>query len=483
MNAAQHLRGDPDKPREECGVCGVFGHPEAANFAYLMLYALQHRGQEAAGIVSSDAGIIHAHKGEGHVADVFDKDTLEDLPGTIAIGHVRYSTTGASHARNAAPFLGKGPDGGWVAVAHNGNMVNATPLRAGLEARGVAFESTTDSEGMMHAIRLADGPTFADRVVAGLAPCQGAYSLAIMSESALVAARDPNGFRPLCLGKIRDGAYAIASESCAFDLIGAEYVRDIEPGEVLVIDASGLRSLRPFTAPRQSMCIFEFIYFSRPDSMVFGTSVQAVRKELGRQLAWEAPAPADVIVPVPDSGTVAALGFAEFSRIPFEQGLVRNHYVGRTFIEPSQQIRDFGVKVKLNPVRSAIAGKRVVLVDDSLVRGTTARKIVKMVREAGAKEIHLRISSPPHRHPCYYGIDFPTRGELMANTHSKEEIRRYIGADSLEYISLEGLLKAVRNVNAGFCLACFDGRYPVAVEGEIAKNSLEIGPAASGAGG
>jgi amidophosphoribosyltransferase len=471
-----------DKPREECGVCGVWGHAEAANLTYLGLYALQHRGQEAAGIAASHEGRVRLHKAEGLVADIFGKNVLESLPGNAAVGHVRYSTTGASHVRNAAPFVGHRDDGGWVAVAHNGNLVNTAEIRAGLSARGVTFDSSTDSEAIMHAIRLADGPAFGDRVIAGLTGMRGAFSLVILGPEALVAARDPNGFRPLCLGKIAEGSYVVASESCAFDLVGAAYVRDVEPGEVLVIDRSGLRSLRPFTSPRASMCVFELIYFSRPDSRVFGTPVHSVRKEMGRQLAWEAPAPGDVVVPVPDSSNVAALGYAEVAKIPFELGLIRNHYVGRTFIEPAQTIRDFGTKIKLNPVKAAVEDKRVVLVDDSIVRGTTLRKITKMLREAGAKEIHVRISSPPHRHACYYGIDFPTRRELIAHEQSREEIRRYLGVESLEYISIEGLLKAVRSTNAEFCLACFDGRYPVPVPAGQAKHALET-PAAARRGG
>ncbi len=463
-----------DRPKEECGVCGVFGNSEASNLVYLGLYALQHRGQEAAGIVASDAGQVSSHKAQGLVADVFKKDILESLPGSLAIGHVRYSTTGASSLCNAQPFTGRRAEGGWIAVGHNGNLVNASALRSSLEGQGVSFESSSDSEIIMHLIRISNAPTLADQVVEGLKPLKGAFSLVAMSEKALVAARDPYGFRPLCLGRLKGNGYAVASESCAFDLIDAEYLRDIEPGEVLVIDSSGLRSLRPLKSERTAMCIFEFIYFSRPDSIIFNMPVQVVRKELGRQLAWEAPAPGEVVVPVPDSGNVAALGYAEFSRIPYELGLTRNHYVGRTFIEPTQPIRDFGTKVKLNPVKSAIAGKRVVLVDDSIVRGTTLKKITKMLRESGAKEIHVRISSPPHRSACYYGIDFPTRDELIAATHTKEEVRRYLKVDSLEYISLEGLLKAVHNVNAGFCLACFDGRYPVSFDQTPTKDALEM---------
>ena len=455
----------------------MFGHPESAKLAYLMLYALQHRGQEAAGVVSTDGSRLHVHKAMGLVADVFSQQDLESLPGNAAIGHVRYSTTGASAERNCQPFV-SGPAGGCaLALAHNGNLVNTPELRAALEERGVEFESTSDSECIMHQIRLSKAPTFREKVVEGLRPAKGAYSLVIMNEEAMVAARDPRGFRPLCLGRFKEGGYAVASESCAFDLIEAEYIRDIEPGEVLFVDRHGLSSVRPFETVPSSMCIFEFIYFSRPDSTIFNAPVHVVRKELGRQLAWEAPAPADIVVPVPDSATVAALGYAEVSRIPYELGLIRNHYVGRTFIEPSQQIRDFGTRIKLNPVVHAIRGKRVVLVDDSIVRGTTLRKISKIIREAGAKEIHVRVSSPPHRHPCYYGIDFPTHRELIASTSSREEVRRFLGVESLEYISLEGLLKAVRNVTAGFCLACFDGRYPVKFDSTPAKHALEQPPA------
>jgi len=468
-----------DKPKEACGVIGVFGHPEAAKFAYLGLYALQHRGQESAGVAASDGHEVRLHKEMGLVADIFSQEVLAKLPGNLAIGHVRYSTTGSSELKNAHPFLGFSSDGSPVAVAHNGNLVNATELFSWLETQGVTCETSSDSEGIMHAIRISRAPSFAERVEEGLKRAKGAYSLVIMDNSSLVAARDPHGFRPLCLGKLKKGGYAIASESCAFDLIEAEYVRDIAPGEVLVISEQGLDSRHPFPAVRHAMCIFEFIYFSRPDSQIFGASVHTVRKELGRQLAWEAPAPGDSVVPVPDSANVASLGYAEVSRLPFEQGLIRNHYVGRTFIEPSQQIRDFGTKIKLNPVRSAIHEKRIVLVDDSIVRGTTLRKITKMLRETKAKEIHVRVSSPPHRWPCFYGIDFPTRGELVASNHSKEEVKRHLGVDSLEYISLEGLLKAVRLVGAVFCLACFDGQYPVPPPPENMKLSLE-GPRRGG---
>jgi amidophosphoribosyltransferase len=480
MRGGERLTGswaDADRPREECGVCGVYGHPEAAKLAYLMLYALQHRGQEAAGVVSSDGSVLHVHKGMGLVSDVFSQRELEGLRGTSAIGHVRYSTTGASAERNCQPFVRPAGTGCALALAHNGNLVNTPELRSALEAAGVEFESTSDSECILHQIRLSTAASFRERVVEGLRPAKGAYSLVIMSEDSMVAARDPRGFRPLCLGRLKDNAYAVASESCAFDLIEAEYIRDIEPGEVLFVDRQGLASVRPFEPVPSSMCIFEFIYFSRPDSTVFSAPVHVIRKELGRQLAWEAPAPADIVVPVPDSATVAALGYSEVSRIPYELGLIRNHYVGRTFIEPSQQIRDFGTRIKLNPVVHAIRGKRVVLVDDSIVRGTTLRKISKIIREAGAKEIHVRISSPPHRHPCFYGIDFPTHGELIASTSSREEVRRFLGVESLEYISLEGLLKAVRNVSAGFCLACFDGRYPVNFAAAPVKHALEKPPA------
>jgi amidophosphoribosyltransferase len=417
---------------------------------------------------------MRIHKRQGLVADVFGRDVLASLPGTQALGHVRYSTTGGSHLRNAQPFAGQRADGGWVAVGHNGNLVNTPELSASLKERGVELGSTSDSECIMHLIRLSTEPSFSGQVLDGLATLKGSYSLLVMNADALAAARDPNGFRPLCMGRLPEGGFAIASESCAFDLIGADYIRDVEPGEVVVMDGKGVRSLRLGGPPaRLSQCIFEFIYFSRPDSLIFGAPVQVIRKELGRQLAWEAPAPGDVVVPVPDSAVVAALGYAEVSRIPYELGLIRNHYVGRTFIEPTQQIRDFGTKVKLNPVKAAVAGKRIVLVDDSIVRGTTLKKITKILRQAGAKEIHVRISSPPHRSPCFYGIDFPTKKELVASSHTREEVRRFLGVESLEYISIEGLLKAVRNVSGGFCLACFDGRYPVAFDAAPQKDALE----------
>jgi amidophosphoribosyltransferase len=462
-----------DKPGEECGIFGVYNHPEASNLAYLGLYALQHRGQEAAGIVSSDRGTMHLHKRQGLVGDIFGRDVLSGLPGSIALGHVRYSTTGGSHLRNAQPFAGERPNGGWVAVGHNGNLVNTPELSTELASRGVVPTSSSDSECIMHLIRLSKAAEFGEQVREGLTPLKGSFSLLIMNEDSMVAARDPNGFRPLCLGRLKGDGYAVASESCAFDLIEADYIRDVEPGEMIILKKKGMRSVRYAPQARLSQCIFEFIYFARPDSLIFGAPVHVVRKELGRQLAWESPAPGDIVVPVPDSAVVAALGYAEASRIPYELGLIRNHYVGRTFIEPTQQIRDFGTRVKLNPVKAAIAGKRIVLVDDSIVRGTTLKKITKILRQAGAKEIHVRISSPPHQSPCFYGIDFPTKKELVAFGHTRDEVRRFLGVESLEYISIEGLLKAVRNVNGGFCLACFDGRYPVAFEAEPVKDSLE----------
>ena len=464
---------EADRLKEYCGVIGIFGHPEAAKLTYLGLYALQHRGQESAGIAASDGKEVRVHKAMGLVSDIFRVDILDALKGSLAIGHVRYSTTGSSEVKNAQPFLGATAEGSWIGVAHNGNLINTPELFKWLDDQGVKYGSTTDSEGIMHAIRISKAASFADRVVDGISHAKGAYCLVIMDEKRLVAARDPNGFRPLSLGKFKKGGYVVASESCAFDLIDAEFIRDIEPGEVLIIESGGMTSLRPFPQVRHSMCIFEFIYFSRPDSFIFGAPVHTVRKELGRQLAWEAPAPGDAVVPVPDSANVASLGYAEVSRIPYDQGLIRNHYVGRTFIEPAQQIRDFGTKIKLNPVRSSIKGKRIVLVDDSIVRGTTLRKITKMLRETGAKEIHVRISSPPHRWPCYYGIDFPTRKELVASDHTRDEVRRHLGVDSLEYISLEGLMKSVRSVGADFCMACFDGRYPLPVSKDHSKESLE----------
>jgi len=452
-----------DKFHEECGVFGIYGHPDAANLTYLGLYALQHRGQESAGIVASDGKVLSCVKEMGLVADIFTEDRIKKLPGYAAIGHNRYSTTGDSISINIQPILVNFALGG-LAVAHNGNLVNAGLLKAELEAYGSIFQSTMDSEVVIHLIAQSRMATLHERIVDALQHLQGSYSLLLLSEDELVGVRDPRGFRPLVLGQVGD-AYVLASETCALDLIEATYVREIEPGEMIVINRKGITSSFPFKTANPSHCIFEFIYFARPDSMVFGQNVYTVRKEFGRQLARETGVSADVVIPVPDSGVPAALGYAEEAGIPFGLGLIRNHYVGRTFIEPRQSIRHFGVKIKLNPVKDVLKGKRVVVVDDSIVRGTTSKKIIKMIRNAGATEIHMRISSPPTTHPCYYGIDTPTRQELIASSHSIEEIRKYITADSLGYITLDGIRKVVdRPMN--YCAACFCGEYPVPFPGE-----------------
>ena len=452
-----------DKFRDECGVVGIYGHPEAANLAYLALYALQHRGQESAGIAASDGSSLHLEKAMGLVADVFSEAKLRRLRGAIAIGHVRYSTTGTSQVKNAQPLLA-GYKRGQLALAHNGNLTNAEKTRHDLEAQGSIFNSTTDSEVIVHLIARSREPNLLEASVDALSQVRGAYSLVIMNDTELLGIRDPYGFRPLSLGKLGE-AWVLASESCAFDLIEADFVRDIEPGEFIRINESGVHSFSPFPPATKSQCIFEYVYFARPDSFLFGRSVAGIRKELGRQLAREYPVEADVVIPVPDSGVPAALGFAEEAHMPFEHGLIRNHYVGRTFIEPKQAIRHFGVKIKLNAIREMLEGKRVVVVDDSIVRGTTSRKIVSMIRGAGAAEVHVRISSPPTIAPCYYGIDTPTRKELIASTHGAEEIRRYLHADSLGYLSLKGLHQAAEKETqggGGFCNACFTGSYPVA---------------------
>ena len=448
------------RPEEECGIFGIFNHPEAANLTYLGLYALQHRGQESCGIVSSDGSHLYSHKSMGHVADVFgNQEVFKYLPGGAAIGHVRYSTTGESAIKNVQPIMVNYSRGS-IAVAHNGNIVNAQLIKDELEAWGSIFQTTMDTEIIVHLLAASKSNSLVERIVEALQRVQGAYCLLFLTETRMVAARDPNGFRPLCLGK-QGGSYVVASETCALDLIEAEFIREIEPGEIVVIDKDGLQSYFPLKKVQPSPCVFEFVYFARPDSYVFGKNVYMVRKELGRQLAREYQVDADIVIPVPDSGVPAALGYAEESKLLFELGLIRNHYVGRTFIEPQQSIRHFGVKIKLNPVREALSGKRVVVIDDSIVRGTTSRKIVKMVRNAGAKEVHVRISSPPTSYPCYYGIDTPNRKELISSSHTIEEIRRYITADSLGYLSEEGLMTAVGSENTNFCRACFSGGYPV----------------------
>jgi amidophosphoribosyltransferase len=454
-----HSSLSSDKFHDECGVFGIYGHNESANLTYLGLHALQHRGQEGAGICSSDGRQLYIEKSMGLVADIFSEKRLKRLPGAIAIGHNRYSTAGSSSLKNVQPIMVNFSLGS-LAIAHNGNLVNALELKNQLESKGAIFQSTSDSEVIIHLIASSRGSLY-ERLTDAMKAVSGAFSILIMTENELIAIRDTYGFRPLSIGRY-DGAYVVASETCAFDLIGAKYVRDVEPGEMVIINENGINSVKPLPPSKKAFCIFEFIYFSRPDSNIFGNiNVDAIRKELGRQLAREHGVDADIVIPVPDSGVPAALGYAVESGIPFDFGLIRNHYVGRTFIEPRQSIRHFGVKIKLNPIRKLLEGKRVLVIDDSIVRGTTSKKIVKMIKEGGgAKEVHLRISSPPAMGPCFYGIDTPTRKELIASTHSIDEIRKYITADSLSYLSMEGLLKVVPD-SEKYCTACFDDKYPL----------------------
>jgi amidophosphoribosyltransferase len=450
-----------DKFKDECGVFGIFGHPEAANMTYLGLYALQHRGQESAGIAASDGEQVRISREMGYVADIFDGETLAKLPGPLAIGHVRYSTAGESKLLNAQPILIDCAHG-QIALCHNGNIVNARELRDELVQQGSIFQSNSDTEVILHLYARSKARSIDDAIVESVVQVQGAFSLVMLTRDRLIAVRDPHGFRPLALGRLGD-AYVVCSETCAMDLIGATYERDVAPGEVLIVSADGIRSIKPFLPAPLAHCIFEHVYFARPDSYVFGRSVNEVRTELGRVLAREKPVDADVVVPVPDSGVCAAMGFAEQSGVPLRMGLIRNHYVGRTFIQPQASIRHFGVKVKLNPVRSVLNGKRVILVDDSLVRGTTSQKIVRMVRAAGAKEVHVRISCPPTISPCFYGVDTPRKTELIAATHSLEEIREFLEADSVEYLSLDGMLSTVGNDRQSYCTSCYTGNYPVPI--------------------
>lgn len=456
--------------KEECGVFGIFGNKEAANLAYLGLHSLQHRGQESAGIVTSNGRRLYGKRSMGLVADVFDEESLRKLPGTSAIGHVRYSTSGSSSASNIQP-IAITRAGSEMAVAHNGNLTNALTLRNKLEKDGAIFQSTTDTEVVVHLMARSKEPEMPQKIIYALSLCKGAYSIVFLDSKQLVAARDPHGFRPLVLGKIGN-SYVVASETCAFGLINATYVRDIEPGEIVVINESGIKSIKPFAAEHPAACVFEYIYFSRPDSGMNGRSVYLVRKALGKRLAVEHPADADIVIPVPDSGVPAAMGYAEETGIPYETGFLRSHYVGRTFIEPEQSIRNFGVKLKLSAVEQVIKNKKVVVVDDSIVRGTTSRKIIKMVRDAGAKEIHMRVCSPPMKFSCYYGIDTPNKDELIANSLDVEGIKNYITADSLGYLSKEGIDIAVQSLpreegctkKEGYCYACFTGNYKVEVE-------------------
>lgn len=444
-----------------CGIVGILGHPEAANLAYLCLYAQQHRGQESCGIITSDGTVLHQHKSMSLVADAFSPRVFDTLTGSHAIGHVRYSTAGTSSIENAQPFMVTFRHGA-MAIAHNGNLTNALQRRRMLEADGAIFQSTMDSEVIMHEIARTPSAEPVEQIIEALRRVEGAYGLVFLTNDALIAARDPFGWRPLVLGEV-DGAHVVVSETAALDLIGAKRVREIEPGEVVRIDKRGIASFKPFPdPPKKQYCIFEYIYFARPDSHVFARDVYPIRLGFGRQLAREHVVDADVVIPVPDSGVPAAIGYSQEAEIPFQMGLIRNHYVGRTFIEPTGEIRHFGVKIKLNPVREVLEGKRVVVVDDSIVRGTTSKKIVKMLRDGGAKEVHVRISSPPTAWPCFFGIDTPTRNELIASNKSVEEIRSYIGADTLGYLSQEGLYWfEKKGPREWFCDACFTGDYPV----------------------
>jgi amidophosphoribosyltransferase len=452
-----------DELHEECGVFAIYGHPEAANLTYLGLYALQHRGQESGGIASSDGRIIHCHRGMGHVADLFTPEVLGKLPGDMAIGHTRYSTAGDTVMLNAQPFT-VACNKGRIAVAHNGNITNAAELRRDLESDGSIFQATSDTEVILHLVARSRERTLTGALREALLQLEGAFSLVLLAEDRIIIARDPHGFRPLAFGQMElsGGRFCsvFASETCAFDLINAVYLNDVEPGEMVTVGPEGLTRERYAPVRDHAHCVFEHVYFSRPDSIVFGRPVQQSREMLGRLLAREAPADADVVVPVPDSGVSAAIGYASESGLPYRQALIRNHYVGRTFIEPSQAIRDFGVKLKLNPVRHLLEGKRVILVDDSIVRGTTSRKIVRMVRGAGAREVHMRISCPPTVSPCFYGVDTPCIAELIAANHSVEEIRKFVEADSLSYLSLGALRQSVADENHDYCYACYTGNYP-----------------------
>jgi amidophosphoribosyltransferase len=469
------MQFEGDNFRDHCGIFGVYGADEAAKLAYLGLYALQHRGQESAGIVSSDGARLHVHKGMGLVEEIFRARELENLPGMAAIGHTRYSTAGDTSLSNAQPLVIE-CNKGQLALAHNGNLTNANACRRTLEHRGSIFQTTSDTEVIVHLIARSTSRNLPAAVAEALLQVEGAYSLLLLTRDEMYAIRDPRGFRPLCLGRMGSG-HVVASETCAFDLINAAYVRDVEPGEMVRISRAGVESIR-FAPPKPvTQCIFEHVYFARPDSVVFGRPVNASREMLGRLLAREHPAAADIVVPVPDSGVPAAVGYALESGIPFRMALIRNHYIGRTFIEPSQAIRDFGVKLKLNPVRGLLEGQRVVLVDDSIVRGTTSRKIVRMVREAGAVQVHVRISCPPTISPCYYGVDTPTREELIASRNSVEQIREFLGADSLGYLSLGSLRQAVEDRRGTYCLACYTGEYPTdAVQQEIAPAKVWAEP-------
>lgn len=454
-----------------CGIFGIVGHKDAARLTYLGLYALQHRGEESAGIVAYDGKKVSFHKGMGLVSNVFDERAIKSLRGDLAVGHVRYSTTGASLVKNIQPFL-VSHRRGHIAIAHNGNLTNTLNLWDAMEERGSIFQTTMDSEIIAHLLVRSEKKDVEASFIEALSQLEGAYSLVLMVNDLLIGTRDPYGWRPLCLGKL-NGAYVLASEACALDLIRAKYIREIEPGEIVFINKNRLKSIKPFPKKRHAFCIFEYIYFARPDSNIFGKNVYLTRKRLGSQLAHECPVDCDLAMPIPDSGNYSAIGFVEDSKIPLELGLIRNHYVGRTFIQPSQHIRDFRVRVKLNPIKDVIKGKRIAIIEDSIVRGTTSRVRVKTLREAGAKEVHMRVSCPPLKFPCFYGIDFPTKKELIASHHSVEWIRNFINLDSLCYLSLEGMLEAMLLPKGEFCTACFNGVYPVKPAKKLSKNILE----------
>ncbi len=456
------IRNPFDKMHEACGVVAIYNHPDAARMAYLGLHQLQHRGQESAGIVSSDGKKLYTHLGMGLVSDVFNQATLDKLPGRLAIGHVRYATSGASSLVNAQPIVVKAARG-QMALAHNGNLTNALHIRNQLEYQGSIFQTSSDSEVVLHLIAKSPASDLVSALRDAFTQVQGAYSIVIATPDAIYAIRDPWGVRPLHLGRL-NGTYAVASETCAFDIIGAKLVRQVNPGEIVAIDGKGMRTVAKLSPAQHAHCVFEYVYFSRPDSQIFGKSVYEVRREMGRQLAREAPVKADVVMAVPDSASVAAIGYAEESGLPLEIGMIRSHYVGRTFIEPKQSIRDFGARMKYSPVPQVLKGKRVVLVDDSIVRGTTSKKIIRMLKRAGAKSIHMRVSSPPVIGPCFYGIDTPTKEELIGSHMSVEKIRRYLNADSLKYLSLNGMLKATGMEPKNFCVACFTDKYPIPIK-------------------
>jgi len=441
-----------------CGIFGIFNHKDAANLTYLGLHALQHRGQESAGISSTDGYTVTTHREMGLVSDIFDADVLQKLKGNAAVGHVRYSTAGSSNIGNAQP-LSVEYSQGYLAIAHNGNLTNARIIKDELQNYGSIFQSTTDTEVIIHLIALSHENSTLERLTSALKRIEGSYSLVLLTNKELIVARDPLGFRPLALGKIKD-AYAVSSETCAFDLMGARYMREVEPGEIIHISHNGMKSYKPFKKTDPQFCIFEYIYFARPDSFMFGETVYSVRKDLGRQLAKDTHVDADMVIAIPDSGIGAAIGYSQETGLPFELGLIRNHYVGRTFREPEESIRHFGVKLKLNAVHDIVKGKRIIVIDDSIVRATTGRKIIKMLRQYGAKEIHFRVSSPPTTHPCFYGIDTPSRTELIASSHTVREINKYMGSDTLRYLTTESLRRAVGSDNYTFCDACFSGKYP-----------------------